>query len=926
MLSKTTKKVLAFVMAAAMVVGLVQFAGTQKAFADLVVGNDGVIKINCGSTGSENPYSADPLYFKSVPGWNSDAGIRTGPGADYACDYTELVTDLLDDPSVAAPLDVYNTMRFKDTWSGGGGSVFTISDLAEPLYTVRLHFALDNVNDETEDAMCAAIFNLDINGETDSIAYKNYKGLVDFANHPGAVYALVKDYEAISTINNKITVTVYNTMRSSISGIELIPYQAQGGVISLSGSALTVDGLSLADIDIDSLGGSYTAADYAETVVVSNVGTEDVEDLTISISGDDAACFVLSDAAISLIEIGNNESFDVSPASGLSYGNYSATVTISNGTLNASFDVYLRVGISSVVYMGNDWQTKGAWNGNYGAEGYILFGYNAVPDSTEPTTVALKTYDEAVLPSYVDSYDVNFGGYGVYVYPGYQNDNANVLDIPYGNTTIENKVFAMVGRDGIYSPDRVYTFNINDHEEHLFTIYYNSTVGGMVYYSAFEFIDPDGKQIAYKPSGVNWWGAGDIPLYITFKVRGSFTLKLNDTQGLTSLPGIFFGEGVELPPSPTPDPTQIPGPTGSPEPSADPTNEPTPPPAKNVEFYSFYGYKAAADLMTFSSGYKFPANGERVTSYEKIATGDWEGKFGGDGYILFGYKAVPSAVNDEILRKRANYTWNDNIGENGGWEWYLDDVSEIPAYLGDLDLSGNNHWSLNNPYKVESGDNDFQRIAAPGNWDAASNPYVLNAPIGSGLNKVQAAVGVYNEHLTDETFTFDFTDGQEHIITFYIQDWSENRDMSEPGINFYNTWDSYGNHWPNQGEQIIEKPSGAYSEYAPGDSHEGWPIVATGAYWGDFRHGYLSFKVTNKFSMTFKTGQALQVAGVFFDTVSEFNIADINEDGLVDSADLSEILENYGATGSFMANDLNYDNQIDANDLAILVDNYGREE
>ena len=53
-------------------------------------------------------------------------------------------------------------------------------------------------------------------------------------------------------------------------------------------------------------------------------------------------------------------------------------------------------------------------------------------------------------------------------------------------------------------------------------------------------------------------------------------------------------------------------------------------------------------------------------------------------------------------------------------------------------------------------------------------------------------------------------------------------------------------------------------------------------------------------------------------------LGDINDDGIVDSADLSLLLIDYGQTGESLPTDLNGDGMVDSGDLNLLLLYYGK--
>ncbi|MFC3801895.1 DUF4073 domain-containing protein [Cohnella sp. GCM10012308] len=89
------------------------------------------------------------------------------------------------------------------------------------------------------------------------------------------------------------------------------------------------------------------SADYAAptpyNVTVSNSGTEAAGPLTIALTGTNANSFALSKSSIGSIAAGGSDSFTAVPNTGLTPGNYSATVIVAGGSLSKSFTVSFTV-------------------------------------------------------------------------------------------------------------------------------------------------------------------------------------------------------------------------------------------------------------------------------------------------------------------------------------------------------------------------------------------------------------------------------------------------------------------------------------------------------------------------------------------------------------------------------------------------------
>ena len=88
----------------------------------------------------------------------------------------------------------------------------------------------------------------------------------------------------------------------------------------------------------------YATPPAALAVTVTNTGNQPTGALTVALSGANAGSFTLSSASIASIAVGGTGSFTVRPNAGLAAGTYTATVTVSGGsvtpqTFNVSFTV-----------------------------------------------------------------------------------------------------------------------------------------------------------------------------------------------------------------------------------------------------------------------------------------------------------------------------------------------------------------------------------------------------------------------------------------------------------------------------------------------------------------------------------------------------------------------------------------------------------
>jgi len=212
--------------------------------------------------------------------------------------------------------------------------------------------------------------------------------------------------------------------------------------------------------------------------------------------------------------------------------------------------------------------------------------------------------------------------------------------------------------------------------------------------------------------------------------------------------------------------------------------------------------------------------------------GAWNGKYGKDGYILFGYKGTPLETG---VNRLSSYKYDivkspgylKNVLENGIGKAYRIDVSVPAPTL----IAGNDY----NP-------NSENTLDVPSN----------NAEIEQ---KIQGAIGAFNETVRGSVvFTCD-VGSSDRIVTIYLQDWSNFYKLSDPSIRLYTNFNSDDsvNMGNNNANARLKKESNSFNDN-------------NNAYWGDFRHGYLSFKVSGKIAIEVNTAVGLQLAGVFFDT------------------------------------------------------------
>ena len=88
----------------------------------------------------------------------------------------------------------------------------------------------------------------------------------------------------------------------------------------------------------------------AQSITITNNGTQNTGNLTIDISGSNPGSFTLSKAIISDLAVGNSDIFTIVPKDSLARGIHNATVTIlgANG-IAASFNVEISIGVMSIT-------------------------------------------------------------------------------------------------------------------------------------------------------------------------------------------------------------------------------------------------------------------------------------------------------------------------------------------------------------------------------------------------------------------------------------------------------------------------------------------------------------------------------------------------------------------------------------------------
>jgi len=121
--------------------------------------------------------------------------------------------------------------------------------------------------------------------------------------------------------------------------------------------------VSPATITVPSATWNY-GAQTAQTVTVSNTGSNPTGQLTVALSGTDASRFTLSAASINSIAVNGTASFTVVPNTGLDVGTYSATITVSGSNVTSvSLSVSFTVNVPNQINIANndDWNRALGW-------------------------------------------------------------------------------------------------------------------------------------------------------------------------------------------------------------------------------------------------------------------------------------------------------------------------------------------------------------------------------------------------------------------------------------------------------------------------------------------------------------------------------------------------------------------------------------
>jgi len=150
----------------------------------------------------------------------------------------------------------------------------------------------------------------------------------------------------------------------------------------------------------------HTFTDLNEiTVTVVNMGSEATGELDITLTGDDADSFELSDTTLTSIVFGGTATFTVKPADSLEPGEYNATVTVSGGNaITASFTVDYEEPMPSINSISLEYEDEPI-------EDYTFTTRNAITVTIKNTgTLATGTLTINLTGNEVDNFTLNTAG------------------------------------------------------------------------------------------------------------------------------------------------------------------------------------------------------------------------------------------------------------------------------------------------------------------------------------------------------------------------------------------------------------------------------------------------------------------------------------------------------------------------------------
>lgn len=198
---------------------------------------------------------------------------------------------------------------------------------------------------------------------------------------------------------------------------------------------------------------------------------------------------------------------------------------------------------SGFAYLGTDSTTKTNWEGRYGKDGYALLGYlyreemgeNSISELTRPY-IAVNSYDlidgDAIKKLTVTNSDGLLGVNG--------NMGGSSIAMPAEKAAESYEVSAIAFNkkdtgDSLHDGMCEFKFELNNSEEKIFTVYGHET--GVYASVVYQFCDISTGAVIYQKTFEKQPAMNGC--YASFKVKGSFILKIL-TQGRQNTVSSFF--------------------------------------------------------------------------------------------------------------------------------------------------------------------------------------------------------------------------------------------------------------------------------------------------------------------------------------------------------------------------------------------------
>ncbi|MBD2847519.1 hypothetical protein IDH44_20205 [Paenibacillus sp. IB182496] len=180
----------------------------------------------------------------------------------------------------------------------------------------------------------------------------------------------------------------------------------------------------------------------------------------------------------------------------------------------------------SPQYVSMETETQGDWVGVYGADGYVLPFFSTTLTDGRDTPPAADVTD---LPDYVNGYSKAGTSYWAL-----SPNDPRALQTPDG--TARKKISVYVGTTGTYS------FDLDDAEPHLFTVYTTDFGSQETVEQRFQLLDDQDQVVDERMIDTINQGK-----YVTYMVSGDFKLKVTNVIGSYAYAqGFFFDEPVPI--------------------------------------------------------------------------------------------------------------------------------------------------------------------------------------------------------------------------------------------------------------------------------------------------------------------------------------------------------------------------------------------